>query len=372
MWHGGHSGKPPQGACPPRRGSASWRWHQRRSAAAATEAPCRHLSDGQRPRERCSPPGQALILGSPSLAGAAAALRRVLARAAGGRAAPAGSGAAPGPAGHEGPVPYSALANGVRLLLPRERAWVWCYMMGNCGGTTSPNFSSVVSFSVWTCAVAAPLPLIVSLELNFGPPGMFRLKCGRQLLIYLVNQSHLFERSLRYVCFLCMCVYLHLLFTFMYISLAQCKWSAGRDVQKFQAGCHEMKVTMCCAGLRHLLQGLSFSAKYYSKHNPPQTVCPFSKIVPKKCHILGCSKGTCTHRTAPPGSILPCRFFSCKVCRPNTINYLGTSIRDPVILFTCWRNIYFPEDFKQRNKVQLYQLFSRTRAIVQLSYAVLT
>lgn len=45
----------------------------------------------------------------------------------------------------------------------------------------------------------------------------------KMLLIYLVNQSHLFERSLRYVYFLCMCVYLHLLFTFMYISLAQCK-----------------------------------------------------------------------------------------------------------------------------------------------------
>ncbi|XP_041571339.2 prolyl endopeptidase-like isoform X2 [Taeniopygia guttata] len=73
-----------------------------------------------------------------------------------------------------------------------------------------------------------------------------------------------------------------------------------------------MKVSMCCAGLRNLLQGLTFSAKYYSKHNPPQRVCPYSKIGPKKCHILGCSKSTCTHRTAPPGSILPCRFFSCK------------------------------------------------------------
>ncbi|XP_032909586.1 prolyl endopeptidase-like isoform X6 [Catharus ustulatus] len=73
-----------------------------------------------------------------------------------------------------------------------------------------------------------------------------------------------------------------------------------------------MKVRMCCAGLRNLLQGLSFSAKYYCKHSPPQTVCPYSKIGPKKCHILDCSKTTCTHRTAPPGSILPCRFFSCK------------------------------------------------------------
>ncbi|KAL2306038.1 hypothetical protein Nmel_003939 [Mimus melanotis] len=84
-------------------------------------------------------------------------------------------------------------------------------------------------------------------------------------------------------------------------------------VYKFQAGCQEMKVRMCCAGLRNLLQGLSFSAKYYCKHNLPQTVCPHSKIGPKKCHILNCSKSTsCTHRTAPPGSVLPCRFFSCK------------------------------------------------------------
>ncbi|NXB33522.1 PPCEL protein, partial [Eulacestoma nigropectus] len=69
---------------------------------------------------------------------------------------------------------------------------------------------------------------------------------------------------------------------------------------------------MCCTGLRNLLQGLRFSAKYYSKHNPPQTLCPYSEIKPKKCHILDCSESTCAHRTAPPGSILPCRFFSCK------------------------------------------------------------
>ncbi|XP_017600342.1 PREDICTED: prolyl endopeptidase-like isoform X1 [Corvus brachyrhynchos] len=73
-----------------------------------------------------------------------------------------------------------------------------------------------------------------------------------------------------------------------------------------------MKVRMCCAGLRNLLQGLRFSAKYYSKHNLPQTMCPYSKSKPIKCCILDCSESTCTHRTAPPGSILPCRFFSCK------------------------------------------------------------
>ncbi|XP_005043231.1 PREDICTED: prolyl endopeptidase-like isoform X1 [Ficedula albicollis] len=75
-----------------------------------------------------------------------------------------------------------------------------------------------------------------------------------------------------------------------------------------------MKVRMCCAGLRNLLQDwLSFSAKCYCKHNPPQTVSLSSKIGPRKCHILDCSESTpCTHRTAPSGSILPCRFFSCK------------------------------------------------------------
>lgn len=142
----------------------------------------------------------------------------------------------------------------------------------------------------------------------------------------------------------------------MCISHTQCKWSAVWDFQKFQAGCQEMKVRMCSAGLWNLFQGLSFSAKYYCKRSPPQTVCPYSKIGPKKCHILDCSKTTCTHRTAPPGSILPCRFFSCKVCclsidwTPTTT--LAHLLRDPVILFTCGRNTFFPENLKQRNKVQ--------------------
>ncbi|XP_054676726.1 prolyl endopeptidase-like isoform X5 [Grus americana] len=73
-----------------------------------------------------------------------------------------------------------------------------------------------------------------------------------------------------------------------------------------------MKVRMSCVGLKNLLQGLSFSVKYYSKHNHLQTTCLSSKIKPKKCHILDCSGSTCTRRTAPPGSILPWRFFSCK------------------------------------------------------------
>ncbi|NWR31278.1 PPCEL protein, partial [Tachuris rubrigastra] len=67
-----------------------------------------------------------------------------------------------------------------------------------------------------------------------------------------------------------------------------------------------------CTGLRNLLQGLNFSFKYYSSINHLQTTCPCSKIKAKKCHILNCSGCTCTRRTAPPGSILPWKFFSCK------------------------------------------------------------
>ncbi|XP_009323613.1 PREDICTED: prolyl endopeptidase-like isoform X5 [Pygoscelis adeliae] len=73
-----------------------------------------------------------------------------------------------------------------------------------------------------------------------------------------------------------------------------------------------MKVRTSCVGLRNLLQGLSFCVRYYFRHNHLQTTCLYSKIKPKKCHILDCSRGTCTHMTVPPGSILPWRFFSCK------------------------------------------------------------
>ncbi|XP_009979929.1 PREDICTED: prolyl endopeptidase-like [Tauraco erythrolophus] len=73
-----------------------------------------------------------------------------------------------------------------------------------------------------------------------------------------------------------------------------------------------MKFRMSSVGLRSVLQGLSFSVRYYSKHNNLQTICLYCKIKPKKCHILDCSGSRCTHRTVPPGSILPWRFFSCK------------------------------------------------------------
>ncbi|XP_042645376.1 prolyl endopeptidase-like isoform X5 [Tyto alba] len=73
-----------------------------------------------------------------------------------------------------------------------------------------------------------------------------------------------------------------------------------------------MKVRMSCVGLRNLLQGLSSSVKYYSKRNSHQAICLYSKIKPQKSRILDSSGSTCTHRTLPPGSILPWRFFSCK------------------------------------------------------------
>ncbi|XP_014806535.1 PREDICTED: prolyl endopeptidase-like isoform X2 [Calidris pugnax] len=73
-----------------------------------------------------------------------------------------------------------------------------------------------------------------------------------------------------------------------------------------------MKVGVSRVGLQNLLQGLSFSIKYYSKHNHLQTACLYSKIKPPKCHILDCSGSTCTHQPLPPGSVLPWRFFSCK------------------------------------------------------------
>ncbi|XP_071433395.1 prolyl endopeptidase-like isoform X3 [Pithys albifrons albifrons] len=73
-----------------------------------------------------------------------------------------------------------------------------------------------------------------------------------------------------------------------------------------------MKIMMSCAGLRNLLQGLSFSVKHYSNMNHLQIMCPCSTIKAKKCHILDCSGSACTHRTVPPGSIQPWRCFSCK------------------------------------------------------------
>ena len=119
-----------------------------------------------------------------------------------------------------------------------------------------------------------------------------------------MNQSRIFERDE-----VLPAVYV------TYISHAQCKWSAVWDFQRFQVDCQEMKVGTSRVGLRNLLQGLSFSVKHCSKHNHLQTICLYSeKIKPKKCHMLDRSGSICTPKTLPPGSILPWRFFSCKVC----------------------------------------------------------
>ncbi|NXU58471.1 PPCEL protein, partial [Turnix velox] len=64
--------------------------------------------------------------------------------------------------------------------------------------------------------------------------------------------------------------------------------------------------------LRNYLRVLGFGVKHYSGHNHLQTACLHSKLKTQNCHILGCSGGTSSHRTVPPASILPWRFFCCK------------------------------------------------------------
>ncbi|XP_050566001.1 prolyl endopeptidase-like isoform X3 [Cygnus atratus] len=66
-----------------------------------------------------------------------------------------------------------------------------------------------------------------------------------------------------------------------------------------------------CWTAKSFIRGLSFSVKYCSKDNHLQTICLYSKLKPKKCHILDWS-GSTRNSTVPPGSILPWRFFSCK------------------------------------------------------------
>lgn len=158
-------------------------------------------------------------------------------------------------------------------------------------------------------------------------------------LIYLMNVSHLFEREE-----VLLSVYV------MYISRTQWTQSAVWDLRRFQVDYQEMKVRTSRVGLQNLLQGLSFSVKYYSKHNHLQTGCLYSKIKPKKCPILDCSGSTCTHRTVPPGTILPWRFFSCEVCcfkyRLNVNNHLGTSVKEASHVFQMSRKHIFPKGFE--------------------------
>nr|XP_047913693.1 prolyl endopeptidase-like isoform X10 [Anser cygnoides] len=66
-----------------------------------------------------------------------------------------------------------------------------------------------------------------------------------------------------------------------------------------------------CWTAKSFIRGLSFSVKYCSKDNHLQTICLYSKLKPKKCHILDWS-GSTRNSTVPPGSSLPWRFFSCK------------------------------------------------------------
>lgn len=201
--------------------------------------------------------------------------------------------------------------------------------------------------------------LIISLELNFEPPGttfwsnsrlICKLSSVCQLLrssfsftvyshlIYLTNQSHFCEREE-----VLPAVYV------TNISHRQCKWSAVWDFQEFQVDYQEMKVRMSCVGLRNLLQGLSFSVKYYSKHNHLQTICLYSKIQQKKCHILDCSESTCTHKTLPTGSILPWRLFSCKV-RCLSIELMSTTtlarIKETSHIFQMSRKHICPKGFE--------------------------
>ncbi|XP_064014458.1 prolyl endopeptidase-like isoform X3 [Pogoniulus pusillus] len=73
-----------------------------------------------------------------------------------------------------------------------------------------------------------------------------------------------------------------------------------------------MKARMSYAGLRSLPQVLAFTSNGYSEHKGLQKICLHSQRKHKKSYFLAYSGNTCVHRTAPPGSILPWRFFSCK------------------------------------------------------------
>ncbi|NXF97547.1 PPCEL protein, partial [Eubucco bourcierii] len=57
---------------------------------------------------------------------------------------------------------------------------------------------------------------------------------------------------------------------------------------------------------------LAFSINYYCMHDGLPKLCLRSKIKQKTCYMLDYSRNACMHRTVPPGSILPWRFFSCK------------------------------------------------------------
>lgn len=121
-WHGSRPGKPRQGLCPP---AAARRPGADISGARPLKRPAAILVTGSAPGSAAARPGFHLGCRGPAGAGAgsggaAAAARRVLARAAGGRAAPA-------PGGHGGPSPAALLRTGLGCCCPatlgRERGF---------------------------------------------------------------------------------------------------------------------------------------------------------------------------------------------------------------------------------------------------------
>lgn len=180
VWHGNHPGKPRWGPCPPGTtprpgadisGARPPRLLKRRAAI---------LVPGSSPG--ALPPARRLIPGSPGPAaaaagagGAAAVPRRVLAGAADGRtgsAALAKSGAAPAPAGHVGPVPCSAAADGGRGVAAR---W-W----GRGGGDFCKLWRCLVLQRLEVRGCTSPSPHSFT-RVKLRAARNVQLKCGCQL-----------------------------------------------------------------------------------------------------------------------------------------------------------------------------------------------
>uniref|UniRef100_A0A8B9VGS2 Prolyl endopeptidase n=1 Tax=Anas zonorhyncha TaxID=75864 RepID=A0A8B9VGS2_9AVES len=85
----------------------------------------------------------------------------------------------------------------------------------------------------------------------------------------------------------------------------------SRSLSALRGDCQEKDLDIMCWTAKSFIRGLSCSVKYCSKDNHLQKIHLYSKLKPKKCHILDWSGSTC-NSTVPPGSILPWRFFSCK------------------------------------------------------------
>ncbi|XP_035176601.1 prolyl endopeptidase-like isoform X4 [Oxyura jamaicensis] len=85
----------------------------------------------------------------------------------------------------------------------------------------------------------------------------------------------------------------------------------SRSPSALRGDCQKKALDIMCWTAKSFIRGLSFSVKYCSKDNHLQTICLYSKLKPKKCHILDWP-GSTRNSTVPPGSILPWRFLSCK------------------------------------------------------------